>query len=195
VPPSPSLVLASSSPRRRALLDKAGIRFEIQRPDVPEEQAPGESPEAFARRLARAKAAAVARRVGPNPPRWVLAADTIVVLGDQVLGKPNGPEHAVELLAQLVGRAHRVLTAVTLIASAGGAARHVLVESTVHMHDASRDDVVRYIATGESLDKAGAYALQGAGRRFVTAVEGSESNVIGLPIEETLALLKEAGVT
>lgn len=193
--PPPSLVLASGSPRRRALLDEAGIRFEIQRPDVAEEQAPGESPEAFARRLAQAKAVAVARRVGPNPPRWVLAADTIVVLGDQVLGKPNDPEHAVELLAQLVGRVHRVLTAVTLIASAGGAARHALVESTVRMHDASRDDVVRYIATGESLDKAGAYALQGAGRRFVAAVEGSESNVIGLPLEETLALLKEVDLT
>jgi septum formation protein len=191
----PVLLLASGSPRRRALLDGAGIRFEIQRPDIVEERAPGEAPEALARRLADAKAAAVAQRVGPVPRRWVLAADTIVVLADQVLGKPQDPEHAVELLGQLVGRTHRVLTAVTLLDSAAGTPHRTLVESTVRMRGATRAEIVRYIATGESLDKAGAYALQGAGRRFVTTVEGSESNVIGLPLEQTLALLKAAGAT
>jgi len=193
VTPPSLLLLASESPRRRALLDAAGIRFETQRPDVVEERAPGETPEALVRRLAHAKATVVAKRVGPAPPRWVLAADTIVVLGDRVFGKPDGPENAVELLGQLVGRTHRVLTGVTLLDSAGGTPRHAQVESAVRLREASRDEIVRYVATGESLDKAGAYALQGAGRRFVEAVEGSESNVIGLPMEETLALLKAAG--
>lgn len=189
----PVLLLASGSPRRRALLGAAGIQFEIHRPDVVEEQAPGETPEALVRRLSQAKARAVAKRVGAVPPRWVLAADTIVVLGDRVFGKPDSPEHAVELLGELVGRTHRVLTGVALIPTAGGESRLARVESAVRLRAATRDEIIRYVATGEPLDKAGAYALQGTGRHLVDTVEGSESNVIGLPMEETLALLKAAG--
>lgn len=190
--PHTPLVLASASPRRRDLLARAGIAFESLPADVCEERRVGEGPEAFARRLAFAKAAAVAERIGPRPPRWVLGADTIVVLDQDVLGKPRDAEHAAQLLTRLLGRTHRVLTAVSLMGSGAGAHHQALVESRVRMRAASADAVRAYVAGGEPLDKAGAYALQGEGRRFVAAVEGSETNVIGLPMDETLALLQAA---
>jgi septum formation protein len=187
------LVLASSSPRRRELLARAGVPFEVLPAEIDERARPGEPPPALAERLAREKALAVARRLGPAPPRLVLGADTIVVVGEQVLGKPTDPEDAVRLLDLLVGRLHRVLTAVVLAHSAGLAVRARVVESRVLMHAASPEEIRRYVASGEPLDKAGAYAAQGEGRRFIARIEGSESNVIGLPLEETLALLDEAG--
>jgi septum formation protein len=188
------LVLGSGSPRRRDLLRGAGVAFEVRPADLDERARPGEPPAALAARLAREKATAVARAVGPVPPRLVLGADTIVVLGDDVLGKPADPDDAVRLLARLVGRTHRVLTAVAVIVSAGLATRERLVESRVTMRPAGLDEIRAYVATGEPLDKAGAYAAQGAGRRFIERIEGSESNVIGLPLAETLALLREAGL-
>lgn len=187
------LVLASASPRRRDLLARAGVPVEVRPADVPEERDPDETPEAFASRLARAKASAVAERVGAPPARLVLGADTIVVLGEAVLGKPRDPGHAEELLRALLGREHRVLTAVALVDTGTRRVRHALVASTVRMREAPSAEVRRYVATGEPLDKAGAYAVQGEGRRFVECVTGSESNVIGLPLDETLALLREAG--
>lgn len=187
------LVLASRSPRRRALLDAAGIAFEVRPADVPEERRAGEAPAAFATRLAVSKAQAVAGQLGPARPRLVLGADTIVVVGGDVLGKPEGPEHARALLSRLLGRSHSVLTAVALVQGGVPGCRHTVVESRVHMREAAPEEVHAYVATGEPLDKAGAYALQGEGRRFVQKIEGSESNVIGLPLEETLALLHEAG--
>ncbi|MBW2275257.1 MAG: septum formation inhibitor Maf [Deltaproteobacteria bacterium] len=194
-PPLP-LVLASGSPRRRQLLSRAGVEFEVIPADIPELQREGEAPRAFAERLAGEKALAVAQRVGPAPRRWVLGADTIVVLGDAVLGKPDDPEHAVQLLSRLVGRRHRVITGVALVDSEGLRSEGLSVTSEVSMHPASADEIRSYVATGESLDKAGAYALQGEGRRFVDRVEGSESNVIGLPLAATLELLAEsAGLT
>ena len=193
VPRSAALILASASPRRRELLERAAVAFEVRPANVPERREPGEPPALFARRLALAKARAVARTVGAEPPRLVLGADTIVVIDTDVLGKPANAEHAVELLSRLVGRSHRVITAVALVESASHDSRHAVVESTVSMRPASAEEVRTYVATGEPLDKAGAYAVQGIGRRFVEKVEGSESNVIGLPLEETLALLRQAG--
>lgn len=195
--PALPLILASASPRRRDLLERAGVEFEIAPADVPEVRGTGEAPETFALRLAEAKAQAVAQRCGPDPRRWVLGADTIVVLGGEVFGKPRDPEHAVELLSRLVGQTHRVITAICLVASDSGEARSCLTESRVEMHAANQDEVRAYVAKGESLDKAGAYALQGAGRRLVARVDGSETNVIGLPLDETLALLAatDAGVS
>lgn len=190
--PRPPLVLASGSPRRRDLLARAGVRFVVTPADIPEEQLPGEAPEAFALRLAREKATAVASRMGAAPPRWVLGADTIVVLGDDVLGKPRDAEHALALLTQLAGRTHRVVTAVALASSDGRAVRHRVVESRVSMRAAGEAELRAYVATGESLDKAGAYAAQGRGRLLIERIEGSETNVIGLPIDETLALLDGA---
>ena len=186
------LVLASGSPRRRMLLERAGVRFRVLPADIPELTRPGEAPDALAPRLATEKARAVAERVGPD--RLVLGADTIVVVDDDVLGKPRDPDDACHLLGRLVGRAHRVMTGVALVPSDAGAEPRVLcVESQVTMRDAAPEEIRAYVATGEPLDKAGGYGLQGEGRRFVTAVEGSETNVIGLPVDETLALLRAAG--
>jgi septum formation protein len=189
---TPLLVLASASPRRRELLAGADVAFEVQPADIPEERGTGEAPETFACRLAEAKARAVAQRLGATPRRWVLGADTIVVLGETVFGKPRDAEHALELLSRLLGQTHRVLTAVCLVASDTAQARTLLVESRVRMRSADAAEVRRYVASGEPLDKAGAYAVQGEGRRFIAEIDGSETNVIGLPLAETLALLAEA---
>lgn len=188
------LILASGSPRRRDLLERAGIPFEIQAADIPEVRAPDEAPVEFASRLARGKARAVAERVGGPPSRWVLGADTIVVIDSDVLGKPVDPNDAVRLLSRLVGRTHTVVTAVALRRSTDDECRELAVESRVHMAPAERSEIVRYVETGEPLDKAGAYAVQGRGRRFVTSIDGSETNVIGLPVDETLALLRGVGI-
>jgi septum formation protein len=131
----------------------------------------------------------VADRVGPEPARRVLGADTIVILDDSILGKPRDPRDAREMLARLTGHSHEVVTAIALIRSDTLETEVRAVTSRVRMRAASPEELRDYVATGESLDKAGAYALQGAGRRFVEHVEGSESNVIGLPLEETLELL------
>ena len=187
------LVLASASPRRRALLAAAGIAFEVRPADVPEDALPGEAPRAMAERLAADKALAVARALAGDPGRVVLGADTIVVIGGDALGKPESEEHAVALLRRLVGRSHRVITAVALARVGGGAPRVVSVESEVHMRAADDAEIRAYVATGEPLDKAGAYAAQGEGRRFIERIAGSETNVIGLPMDETLALLRDAG--
>jgi septum formation protein len=188
------LVLGSGSPRRRELLARAGVAFEVMPADIAEEARPGEAPAALAERLAREKARAVAARIGTSPRRIVLGADTIVVIDGDVLGKPRDAEDAVRLLGRLVGRAHVVLTGVAIVASDRiDAAATRVVASRVAMRAATEAEIRRYVATGEPLDKAGAYAAQGEGRRFIASIEGSESNVIGLPIDETLALLRAEG--
>ena len=186
------LVLASASPRRRDLLRRAGVRFEVEPAHIPELERPGEAPVAFAQRLARSKALSVAQRIGAAPPRLVLGADTIVVLDGEVLGKPRDADHALEFLERLAGREHSVVTAVALVASDTLRVRQTAVTSRVEMRAVEREELVAYVATGEPLDKAGGYAVQGGARSFVTRVHGSETNVIGLPIDETVALLGEA---
>ncbi len=192
--PALPLVLASGSPRRRELLRRAGVPFEMRAADLDEAPLPDEAPEALALRLAGEKALAVAGGVAPEPRRLVLGADPSVVLGADVLGKPRDEAHAEETLARLVGRTHRVITAVAVAASGGGLLRSLAVRSEVRMRAASAEEIRRYVATGEPLDKAGAYAAQGEGRRFIEAIDGSETNVIGLPMDETLALLRELGL-
>jgi len=187
------LILASGSPRRRELLGRAGVAIEVLPADIPEEATPGEAPVAFAERLAREKALAVARRVGGTPRRWVLGADTIVVLDGEVIGKPRDVDHAIELLERLTGRCHSVVTAVAVVTTDTLQVHERSVTSEVQMRAADRAELAAYVSEGESLDKAGGYALQGGARSFVTRVGGSESNVIGLPVAETLALLREAG--
>jgi septum formation protein len=190
---TPVLVLASGSPRRRELLACAGVPFEVAPAEIDESRRPGEPPRELAIRLAREKAETVALRLPRSPRRTVLGADTIVVLGDDVLGKPADEADAVKLLSRLVGREHVVLTAVALVASdAPDRARTACVASRVRMRAADEAEIRAYVATGEPLDKAGAYAAQGEGRRFVASIDGSESNVIGLPMDETLALLRAA---
>jgi septum formation protein len=190
---SPDLVLASASPRRRMLLAEAGVAFSVVPAHIDEAARAGESPRELVLRLAREKALAVAAKLGPAPRRLVLGSDTIVVIGEEVLGKPHDAAHAVELLSRMLGRTHTVFTGVALLDSASGEVRSACVASDVEMRAASEAEVRAYVAGGEPLDKAGAYALQGEGRKFVTRVIGSETCVIGLPMDETLALLREAG--
>jgi septum formation protein len=188
------LLLASASPRRRDLLSAAGVAFEVRPANIPESRAPDEPPHQFAARMAREKALAVARSPDLQADRVVLGADTIVVLDGNVFGKPRDASHAAALLSQLVGRCHQVVTAVAVVRSGSLSLRQVRVESRVCMHPAAPEEIEAYVATGEPLDKAGAYAVQGAGRRFVAAIEGSETNVIGLPLDESLALLRAEGI-
>jgi septum formation protein len=188
------LVLASASPRRRELLARAGLRFEVLAPDVAEEPRAGESPRALVERLAAEKAASVRDRLPERPRRLVLGSDTIVTLEGELLGKPRDPQHAVAMLLRLAGRTHTVWTGVAVTATGGAELAVRSVESRVTLRAADEAELRAYVAGGEPLDKAGAYALQGEGRKLVSRVEGSESNVIGLPLEETLELLAQAGL-
>jgi len=188
------LVLASASPRRGDLLRRAGLHFEVMPSDVPEEARAGEHPRALVERLAAEKAAAVRSRLPERPRRLVLGSDTVVVLADEILGKPRDAEEAVAMLLRLVGRTHSVWTGVAVFATDSARPSVRSIESQVTLRAAAEAELRAYAATGEPLDKAGAYALQGEGRRFVSRVEGSESNVIGLPLEETLVLLAAAGL-
>ncbi len=185
-------MLASCSPRRRQLLERAGVSFEVVPSGVEELERAGEAPEALVLRLAREKAIAVARRVGRSPRRVVIGADTLVVLGEDVLGKPRDAADAAGILGRLVGHTHRVLTGVAVVSSDVLQVWEQRVASQVRMRPAGPDEIRSYVATGEPLDKAGAYAAQGRGRDFIEEIVGSESNVIGLPVDETLSLLREA---
>jgi nucleoside triphosphate pyrophosphatase len=180
-----AVLLASASPRRRELLAQLGIRFTVVPSAVPEIPEPGEAAEACARRLARAKAAQVARQ---HPDCLVLGADTVVVVDDALLGKPADREEARRMLRRLSGRTHRVLTAVALIVPPGGV-DEVLAESRVEFRPLTAAEINAYVDGGEPFDKAGAYAIQGGARAFVRRVDGSLSNVIGLPVDEVAALL------
>lgn len=164
------------------------MSFEVKVSDVDEALAPGEGAEAAAARLARAKAAAVA----VHETRPVLAADTLVVCDGQVLGKPASTSEAAEMLRHLSGRAHEVVTGVCLFA--GGGPRTEVVKTTVHFATLTADEIAWYVATGEPLDKAGAYHVDGRGALFITAISGSPSNVAGLPIRAVLELARAAGV-
>ncbi len=189
---NPRIVLASASPRRRDLLRGAGLNFEIEAANIDEAQFPDEDVEALVSRLARQKAEAVASRYRDQDV-LVIGADTVVALDSGVIGKPEDDEHAMEILTSLVGRVHRVVTGVAILEVGGLRPLERTVTSRVEMRDATGDELRAYIETGESRDKAGAYAIQGQGGALVTRVAGSESNVIGLPLDETLALLREAG--
>jgi septum formation protein len=182
------LVLASQSPRRRELLATAGFHFTVRSRAVEEVRAPGEEPEAYARRLAREKAEAA---WDARPHEVVLGADTIVVLGEQVLEKPRGVEDARWMLEQLSGREHRVITGVCL-RHAGGA--EVASESTlVIFAPLSAEEIATYVASGEPMDKAGAYGIQGLASKFVERIDGCFFNVVGLPVALVYRMLKEIG--
>ena len=170
----------------------AGIPHEVIPADIDERAMEGELPRDLALRLAREKAQAVVGRLG-GERRHVLGSDTIVVLDDVVWGKPRDAEDAVRILRELSGRTHTVVTAVAVVDSETGAVVDRAVESRVTLRSASEADLRAYVATGEPLDKAGGYAIQGKGSWLVSHLEGSRSNVIGLPVEEALELLEEAG--
>jgi septum formation protein len=178
------LLLASASPRRAQLLEAAGIRFEARPSDVDETPRPGEAPEAYVKRLAREKAEGVARQ---QPARLVLGADTTVVVDDRILAKAEDPAEARAMLRLLAGRTHQVLTGVALV-GAGISAVDVST-TTVEFAPMTSEDIDQYVATDEWRDKAGAYGIQGRAGRFVTRVEGSYTNVVGLPVSLVYHLL------
>jgi septum formation protein len=175
------LILASRSPRRAELLRAAGFNFEVLPANVDETPLPRETPEAHVRRLAQEKASVAFEQ---RADVVVLGADTVVVIGDRMLGKPRDPEDAAAMLRALSGRAHEVLTGVSTIAPAGYTPRHFTeVERTrVWFSPLTNDEIAWYVASGEPMDKAGAYAIQGLASRFIDRIEGSYSNVVGLPI-------------
>lgn len=185
------LILASASPRRRDLLRRVGVVFDAVPSAIPEVPAPGEAAADFARRAAQEKAMAVARA---HPDRWVLGADTVVVVDGQILGKPASPADARAMLERLSARVHQVLTGVALVGPDGTACEVLVIESTVEFRELSAEEIGAYVESGEPLDKAGAYAIQGDAARFVRGVKGSYSNVVGLPMDEVEALLRRHGV-
>jgi septum formation protein len=189
------IYLASGSPRRRELLAQIGVRFRTIGVSVDETPLAGEAPDAYVQRLAVAKAEAGWRAVpgdAASPPAPVLGADTTVVIDGTVLGKPADASDAARMLAALAGRTHEVLTAVALCDAAG--TRLQTSRSEVRLRAIDPDECRAYAATGEPLDKAGGYAIQGFGAVFVEALTGSYSGVMGLPVFETAALLRQAGV-
>jgi len=186
------LVLASASPRRQELLRNAGIPFVVQATDIPEVPEEGEAPRAFAERMAREKALAVFRQ---RPDDFVLGADTIVVVGAEILGKPRDSADAARMLRLLSGRRHQVTTAVCLVGRrVESGFEDVRSETTVVTMDALSDnDIQSYISSGEPTDKAGAYAIQGGASRWISRIEGDYFNVVGLPVSLVYKMLREHG--
>ncbi|HEX3179254.1 MAG TPA: Maf family protein [Methylomirabilota bacterium] len=182
--------MASASPRRRELLATLGVDFSVEASAVDETLEPGPLARAVAR-LALRKARAVAAR---RPASLVLAADTIVVVDGEALGKPAGPEEAALMLRRLRGRRHEVMTGVAVVDAPGGRDASDTVTSRVTMKDYSDAQIAAYVGTAEPLDKAGAYAIQGAGGALVDALDGSWSNVVGLPLHITATLLARFGL-
>jgi septum formation protein len=184
----PSLILASASPRRRELLGGLGLRFTVRAADIDETPRPGEDPAATVLRLAREKAAAEA-----HPGELVLAADTVVVIDGELLGKPRDPEDARAMLARIAGREHTVLTGVALVEPDRDRRVSEVASSRVRMAPLTSDQIASYVATGEPLDKAGSYAVQGIGALFVEEIFGNYTNVVGLPLPLTLRLVRGLG--
>ena len=187
-----ALVLASASPRRRELLQHAGIPFIVQPSKIPELPREGEAPQACAERLARKKALDVFRQ---RPQDFVLGADTIVIVDGQILGKPRDAGDAARMLRLLSGRTHQLTTGVCLISpdrKGRSSAEDIRSETTlVTMPELSDEDIQTYIATGEPLDKAGAYAIQGIASRWISRIEGDYFNVVGLPVSLVYRMLRE----
>ena len=186
--------LASASPRRRELLAGVGLHFDVVRVDLDESDEPGEDPAGFVARMAREKACLAAELVygGGRRELPILAADTCVTINGLILGKPDDMVHAKEMLCDLSGNTHQVLTAVAL--KSGGAIWQKLSRNRVSFEVLSPRDIDAYCASGEPSDKAGAYAIQGLGAAFVKRMEGSYTGVVGLPMYETRGLLKKIGI-
>jgi septum formation protein len=169
------------------LLRSRGIEFSIVPSDIPETPEADEAPATFVQRMARDKALSVATAL--DAPAWVLGADTVVVVDDEILGKPRDADNAHRMLRRLSGRVHQVMTGVALIAPNRTVASLFHVVTDVEMHVLAQDQIETYVASGEPMDKAGAYAIQAGAAPFIAGVSGSYSNVVGLPLEEVCALL------
>jgi len=185
------LVLASASPRRRELLAQAGFSFTVHPADVPEDPLPGENPIAYVTRLAREKAEAAFRDIlskESNRPEVVLGADTTVTLDNQILAKPEDPADAARMLRLLSGRTHHVITGVAIVTPQS---TQIAAEITaVRFLSLSDQEIESYVASGEPMDKAGAYAIQGRAARWIPRIEGCYFNVVGLPLALVAALLE-----
>jgi septum formation protein len=182
------IYLASRSPRRRQLLEQIGVSFEVIEVEVPEVRAPGESPQTYVERVARDKARAGLAALASDDGAIVLGSDTEVVLDDDVFGKPSDADEAAAMLRRLVGRTHRVISAVCRVGRAGEAAACCISE--VRMAALDEAAIRAYVATGESFGKAGGYAIQGRAAAFIEHLSGSYSAVMGLPLFETAGLLQ-----
>jgi septum formation protein len=188
------LVLASASPRRKELLTQAGYQFRVIPSNIPEDRQPNEDPTAFVTRLAREKAQFVLDQLrgdldSPEDPLLVLGADTIVVIADQILGKPRDAADAARMLRLLSNRRHQVVTGICLLSWEN---IDVAAESTaVFMKRLSEEDIAAYIATGEPMDKAGAYAIQGRAARWIPRIEGCYFNVVGLPLALLASMIEK----
>lgn len=189
MPRQTPIILASASPRRQELLKNAGIEFIVHPSNIPEVPLAGETPRAFGERMAREKAKAVhAQAQG----RVILAADTVVAVGDEILGKPEDATDAARMLRLLSNRTHEVITAVCLL---GNGFEDVRSETTaVHFNAMSEAEIADYVATGEPMDKAGAYAIQGRASRWISKIDGDYYNVVGLPVDLVWRMLHEHNV-
>ena len=185
------LILASASPRRADLLREAGIDVEIQPANVDEDVEPGEPPEIYVRRVAESKGQAISQRAAG---RYVLAADTAVVVDGEILGKPSGPGDAARMLRTLSGRTHLVVSAVCLMKDGQPVVETEVAVTAVEFSVLSPAEVDWYVASGESTDKAGGYGIQGLASRFVIRIAGSYSNVVGLPVAVVYRMCTEAGL-
>lgn len=179
----PKLILASGSPRRAELLRRAGLDFDIIVPDIDEAARPGEAPDEFVQRTAREKAESI-----PADNAIVLAADTAVVDGNRILGKPADAADAAAMLRSLSGRTHEVMTGVCIRHAGGTDCFHI--ETEVVFRDLSEQEITDYVESGEPMDKAGAYAIQGGAAKMVRRIDGSYSNVVGLPLCEVIEKLE-----
>ena len=186
-----ALILASASPRRRELLAQLGVPFTVIPANIDESLLPNELPQAYTTRLAHAKAQHIAQQF---PTAVVLGADSVVVLGQQILGKPRDIAEARHMLTCLSGREHRVLTGVAVLYAAQHFVGLDAVSTLVRFRPLSSSDIESYLATGEPMDKAGAYAIQGAAAAFVASWDGCYTNVVGLPLRRTATLLQAAGL-
>ncbi|MCL5006518.1 MAG: Maf family protein [Acidobacteria bacterium] len=182
------LILASSSPRRRELLERAGFEFEVRPSEVEEVPFPDENAEEFARRIARDKALRVAQSADPGA--LVLGADTVVVRNGEILGKPTDPADAERMLRMLSGYTHRVLTGICLVRAPSTIEAWTHETTFVTFRELAPEEIKSYVASGEPFDKAGGYAIQGLASRYVTRIEGCYFNVVGLPVPLVYDIVK-----
>lgn len=187
------IVLASASPRRQELLAQVGISFDVMPSQIGEEPLDGESPEEHVIRLAGEKAKEVAGRLKESEEKWIIGSDTIVVIDGELLGKPGGKVDALHMLKKLSRREHSVLTGYAILNSRTGELVRKAVETVVKFKKLSEDEIVGYVSSGEPMDKAGAYAIQGLGAFMVEEIKGSYSNVVGLPVCQIVDDLERVG--
>ncbi len=186
-----TIILASTSPRRKELLAKTGVDFEVLAGDYEEDMTLPLSPLELAKHLSLGKAESVAK---DNPDAVVIGADTFVAFGEHVLGKPHTKEKAKEMLQMLNGKQHSIITGFSIVHKSAGKIVSEAIEAKVYFRNLTESEIDEYISTGEPLDRAGGYAIQGGGAKFVEKIEGDYDTIVGLPVIEVVKALKEFGI-